>query len=450
MFIEIAGVKKGSMLKRFEKIIDEKYLFLRQGKIYLAISGGKDSMTLSHLLTASNINHTLLHCNFQLRGKESDADEQFLINYANHNKLEIHTTQFNTEQIATENKQTIQECARELRYTWFKSFLEKDTQSYLLTAHHLDDSIETFFINLFRGTGYRGLAGIPPITGKIVRPLSDFTTDEIFRYLDEHQIEYRSDSSNAKKDYLRNKIRHDLIPELTTLEPEIRTKMATLFQDLNQLKAFVDEQVILFKKENQKKSENSVNYSLQQLKTTNSFMLEQIFNEYGIHRKNSAEFLKFLDSQTGSLFYTEKYEFLIDRSELAIQLKNENSSKIQYEIKTLPQSITLKSKTLEFSISESSEIIKSPEIQQLNFDLIQMPLTLRNWQQGDRMNPLGLNGSKLISDILTDKKIPTAKRHEQLVVVDQTNNILCLIGICISEDYKINPGVKGVLQLQLR
>ncbi|MBK9190961.1 MAG: tRNA lysidine(34) synthetase TilS [Crocinitomicaceae bacterium] len=347
---------------------------MKNGKIYLAISGGKDSMTLSHLLISSGNKHTLLHCNFKLRGKESDADELFLIQYAQQNNLEIHTIQFDTAQIATEKKQTIQECARNLRYNWFNSFLQQDDNSFLLTAHHLDDSIETFFINLFRGTGYRGLAGIPPINGKIVRPLSDFTADEIYRYIDAHKIEYRVDSSNAKKDYLRNKIRHDLIPELLELHPDMRPKMAVLFDELNDLKKYMNSEKEKFNQKYLIEKSDQVHYSIQALKECNPFLLEHVLYTYGIHRKNASEFEKFLNSQTGSEFYSADFKFIIDREFLCI-LKNGNSDRnLSCNIERLPFNTTLNSSVISLTESNNTSVDKSnPAVQKFDLSKLNYP-----------------------------------------------------------------------------
>lgn len=438
------------MVDKFKNTIDEKFPFLKNGKIYLAISGGKDSMTLSHLLLAANMEHTLLHCNFNLRGKESDADEAFLVQYAAQHKLKIETVQFNTAQIAAEKKLSIQECARNLRYDWFNLFLQKEENSFLLTAHHLDDSIETFFINLFRGTGYRGLAGIPPMNGKIIRPLSEFTADEIYRYIDLNKIEYRTDSSNAKKDYLRNKIRHDLIPELLELQPDMRSKMSTLFEELNDLKKYMNTERDKFNQQFLDSKSDYFRYPITALKECDPFLREHVLNTYGIHRKNAAEFEKFLHAQTGSEFFTSNNKFIIDRDLISILPNKKLESDLSYLIEKLPFQQEINTSVLSLYESKDTRIDKTNQaIQKLDLAQIKLPVQLRHWKNGDRMKPLGMRGTKLISDILTDNKISSAERSMQLVLEDHTGEIISIPGMVISEDFKITEDSTMALIIEL-
>jgi len=405
-------------------------------------------MTLSTLLLENGIKHVLLHCNFQLRGKESDQDEQFLKDYAAKNNLEIHVQKFNTSQLAEEQKLSIQECARKLRYEWFRTFLEGNENAFLLTAHHLDDSIETFFINLLRGTGFRGLSGIPVNENKIVRPLSDFTAEEIYRYIDAHNIDYRSDSSNAKKDYLRNKIRHDLIPVLADLEPHFQQKMSAVFEELSDLKAYIGGEVYAYNRMHQKREKGDYNYGLTALKICRPIFLEQLFRPFGIHHKNATEFFKFLQGETGARFRTAEFHFLIDRDDLVIVRHIENTSSVFIEIKELEKNLELESINLKLQHTKKVALIRNnPKIQQLDFSKIQFPVVIRNWQQGDKIKPLGMTGSKLISDILIDKKISQFDKGHQLVLVDATGKIISLLRHSISEDVKIGEHTKELLEI---
>jgi len=438
------------MLDKFQHSIDSKFPYLREGKIYLAISGGKDSMTLSHLLLHSKINHTLLHCNFKLRGKESDDDEIFLADYAAKNNLEIHTKQFDTYQISTDQKLSIQECARNLRYEWFRTFLDKNDHSFLLTAHHLDDSIETFFINLFRGTGFRGLSGIPSDANQIIRPLSEFTSEEIYKYIDSNEIDFRSDSSNAKKDYRRNKIRHDLIPLLMELEPEMHSKMSSLFGELNELKTQIELELKAFNNLYKGGNDEKVFYSISSLKNGNSFFREQLFRKEGIYRKNSTEFSKFLNAETGAIFYTTTHQFLIDRANLIIALKINLHNDSFAMVYSLPFTTFCGNRNISFSKQTKFVLEKNNStIQQIDLSKIVLPLTLRKWQNADKMKPLGMTGNKLVSDILIDKKVDRIEKENCLVLLDDENKILCLVGIVIDERFKIIETTNEILEIKL-
>lgn len=448
MFTEITCTSKGVMLEKFQSLVDKNFPFLKSGKLYLAISGGKDSMALSSLLLESGINHSLLHCNFQLRGKESDDDEQFLRDFACRHKLEIYVQKFNTAEISEREKLTIQECARKLRYDWFRTFLDKNDDAFLLTAHHLDDSIETFFINLFRGTGFRGLSGIPVYANQIVRPLSDFTAEEIYRYIDLKHLDYRSDSSNAKKDYLRNKVRHDLIPVLGEMEPQFRTKMNALFDEFTSLKSYLDEGVKAFNDAHQRIEKETVVYPLDNLISCHPFLREQVFRTYGIHRKNGGEFVKFLNSTSGSEFRAADYLFRIDRDTLVIKLVSDKSSDVFFTIDEVVRPVYLTECGLRIEKKENVEIIKDDSsIQQLDFSKIEFPITIRNWKNGDFIKPLGMSGTKLVSDILTDKKIKLSDKESLLVIVNGNGQLMALAGIMIADDFKISGNSNKILEI---
>ena len=208
------------MLSKLETHLSENFSFLKEKKLLLATSGGLDSMVMADLFQKMNFDVAIAHCNFQLRGLESFGDQNFIQEYAERNKISVFITQFDTENFAKDYKLSIQIAARTLRYDWFYELLETKNYDYLLTAHHLDDNVETFLINLTRGTGLDGLTGIPEQNEKIIRPLLIFSRDEIEDYAKENNILWREDSSNASDKYLRNKIRHHIVPILKELNPD--------------------------------------------------------------------------------------------------------------------------------------------------------------------------------------------------------------------------------------
>jgi tRNA(Ile)-lysidine synthase len=229
------------MLTKFQHHIELNFPYLKEKKLLLAVSGGLDSMVLMHLFQELNYSIGIAHCNFQLRGKESDADENFVKLQAEKFQIPIFSTRFETEKFANTNKLSIQLAARKLRYDWFYQLLEEENYDYLLTAHHLDDQLETFLINLSRGTGIEGLTGIPATNDKIMRPLLPFSREEILAFAEENSLSWREDSSNASTKYLRNKIRHEVIPILKTLNPNFLPTFENTLEHLNQANALVND-----------------------------------------------------------------------------------------------------------------------------------------------------------------------------------------------------------------
>ncbi len=385
-----------------------------------------------------------------MRGKESDQDELFLQEYAAKNKLQIHVQKFNTAQIADEKKLSIQECARNLRYEWFRKFIDGNSNAFLLTAHHLDDSIETFFINLLRGTGFRGLSGIPVNANQIVRPLSDFTAEEIYRYIDANHLDYRSDSSNAKRDYLRNKIRHDLIPVLAEVTPDYQAKMSAIFDEFTSLKHHVDHEVNAFNELYRRQEKNQIRYKLDVIQKADSFFREQVLRAFGIYKKNTSEFFKFLSSSTGSEFRTQDFIFYIDREDLLIT-ESAHKSEIHFaQIHELHDQICLDFCGVQLERKKAFELIKNnSKIQQLDFAKIKFPITIRNWQQGDKIKPLGMSGHKLVSDILIDKKVSMADKSNQLVIADAAEELVCLVGLVIGDEYRVDDQTLEIVQVSI-
>jgi tRNA(Ile)-lysidine synthase len=223
------------MLEKFKQHLFKNHPYLKDKKILIAVSGGLDSMILTHLMHQLNLDIALAHCNFKLRGAESDADEQFVKNYASINNIPFFITYFNTTKIAEKNRISIQMAARDLRYEWFNKILNKHQYDFLLTAHHLDDMFETFLINLCRGTGLDGLIGIPQINDKIVRPLLIFSREEIFSFAQKEKIEWREDESNLTLKYHRNKIRHQVVPVLKELNPSLLNSLGANFLIISSL-----------------------------------------------------------------------------------------------------------------------------------------------------------------------------------------------------------------------
>jgi tRNA(Ile)-lysidine synthase len=411
--------------------------------IYLAISGGIDSMVLSNLLVTLKIPHTLLHCNFNLRGKDSELDEQFVLEYAQQNKLTCLVKQFETEDLAQQQKLTIQECARNLRYDWFRTFLT-DTNSVLFTAHHLDDSIETFFINILRGTGLKGLKGI---TNKpnIIRPLLQYSKSEITNYANKTKISFREDISNGSDKYLRNNLRHHTIPKLKELDNQLLNKMGTLFTELQEIDFYLDSQIVELKSQ----LEENQTILINEIINLPVFLITRLFNGYGIKRKNSNELINVIKGKSGSVFITESHRFLNNRGQLIIEEKEKNQSVLlSFNVTDnlnvqINQHVYLKLTLL----SAGNNLTYDSNTAFIDLNKIKQPLTIRNWKQGDRMIPFGMRGTKLISDLLINKKVNLFNK-EKTLVLENENEIVWLVNHTISEKFKINADTTNILKIE--
>lgn len=437
------------MLERFKKILQTEFDHFHEKELFLAISGGKDSMVLSDLLLKAGYKHTLLHCNFKLRGAESDLDEEFILNYANQHHLPVFTQTFDTASEAQAYGLTIQETARKLRYDWFRSFIREKNQ-VLLTAHHQSDSVETFFINLMRGTGIKGLAGIPQKRNDIFRPLLHFTRADIERYVLDHQIKFREDSSNAENKYLRNNLRNSLIPQFEDLSPNFSQKVAHTIESLNALSNWVEKQAAAFKNEHLKKTAHALSIDLNKLQSQDSAFLEFVLADFGIHRSNLIGFVHYLNAETGAQFITQSHCFTLNRG--AVLITPMETKATNYELPILKENLPLHFQTPFATLSFVHSTTIAPftahnEIQQLDFDKIKFPLLVRNWKNGDRIHPLGMTGTKLISDILIDKKVPLPDKQNRLILADSENTILALLGLVVSEKVKITETTHAVLQI---
>jgi len=423
------------MYTKFHNQID----FNDKSKIYLAISGGIDSMVLSHLLHYFKIEHTLLHCNFNLREEASLKDEQFIIDYAISKDIPYHTISFDTIKESKVRKLNTQECARVLRYNWFNTFLIQHQNSILLTAHHLDDSIETFFINTLRGTGLKGLSGIANGKNQIYRPLLKFTKEEITEFALTQNITFREDESNASDNYLRNKLRHHIIPDLKKLSTNLTGKMNTMMTELNDIDLFISDFIKTFISKHK--------FNIEKINTIPEFMWYKLFSDYGVSRKNNSEIIKLIKSHTGATYKTESHTLLRNREELLIS-KNEKVEPIDLRVESNTHVIEVHNGKLTFQkIEDIKSIVFSSNSAYLDLEKLQFPLTVRNWKQGDKIQPLGMkSGSKLISDVLINKKINKFKKEKQLVI-QSNNKVIWIVDLMVSEKFALSKKTKTAYKI---
>ena len=283
----------------------------------LAICGGVDSMVLADLFLINNLNFSIAHCNFQLRGKESDDDELFIKKWCSEKDIKLYNKKFSTEDYCKNNKLTIQMGARELRYEWFSELIDKEKYDFIVTAHHIDDQLETFIINSIRGTGIDGLVGIPDKINKIIRPLLMTSKDQIIEYSKVNKINYREDSSNDKEDYLRNKIRHSVIPYLKSDDDNVLLKFKTTIENLNSTKIFVKkviskvrDRVFIYEGEN-------IITDIDLLKDLDpiEFYIHELYKDFEFNYK---EVMKLFDSDSGKQISSANYNMTKQKNNLII------------------------------------------------------------------------------------------------------------------------------------
>ncbi|MFP4469446.1 MAG: tRNA lysidine(34) synthetase TilS [Bacteroidales bacterium] len=439
------------MLETFQRQYAKGELFSAGQKILLAASGGIDSMVMVRLFEMSGLDFGIAHVNFHLRGEESNGDMALVKKIADEINVPFFGIDFDTKAWAHQQKLSIQEAARELRYNWFEQLIGQTDFELYATAHHFDDQIETFFINLLRGTGVSGLRGIRPKNGNCIRPLLYATRPEIENFARDHGIRHREDSSNQSNAYLRNRIRKNLIPELAYLDPDFRTGFRITFQNLSDAESFIGSQAERIKERLVTKKDNQFIISRKELEkiAEKEFLLWKLLKSFGFNRTAVRNISLGLRNTPGGQFYSETHQLLIDREELLIRPVSEGMHSKTYLIERGQQSIdTPIHLSLHKSRKEQHFIIDpDPDLAQLDFDKLEFPLTLRKPRQGDYFYPLGLGGRKLVSDFLTDLKLPARQRLNTRLLISR-GKIAWIIGLRIDDRFKITSETSEILSIR--
>ena len=434
------------MLSTFENHIMTSFSHLKGKKLLLATSGGIDSMVLVHLLLKLNSKVGIAHCNFKLRGNESDADENFVKQFAKENQIPFHTISFQTEKYATENKLSIQLAARKLRYDWFNEVLEKENYDYLLTAHHLDDQVETFLINFTRGTGLEGLTGIPSQNGKIIRPLLPFSREEIENYTKENQISWREDSSNASDKYLRNKMRHAIIPILKELNPSFLASFQKTLNHLNETNNLSEDASKMVYEKVVEEFDDKIEINIQQLLQFNNYKsyLYQWLKEYGF--TSWEDIFDLVSAQSGKQVFSETHVVLKDREKLIVfsQSKNEELQEyfINEKVKTLKVPLNISLCKVDNISNTTNNIIFVDE------DKIQFPLVVRKKQEGDIFQPSGMEGKKKLSKYFKDEKYSLIDKEKQWILASN-NTIVWIIGKRADQRFLAHETTQNIIKIEI-
>ena len=411
----------------------------------MACSGGVDSVVLAHLCSSYQMDFSIAHCNFKLRGEESDKDEDLVRELAKDLGKEIFVTSFNTHGYMAQHKTNLQIAARELRYNWFSQIMENHHIKTLVTAHHADDSLETFFINLSRGTGIEGLTGIPSQTNTISRPLLQFSRAEIKKYAKANAIHWREDASNENTKYLRNNIRHNIIPKLKELNPHFLENFLKTQEYLGQTQEILNHHIVQLRKQLFSKEDGieKVNVdSLLALNPTKAYLFH-FLREYGFTQWDDIYGL--LSANSGKEVHSETHRLLKDRDFLLIKpmaLKNTEVFNIDDGQEAVLEPISLNFSTVNSIGETSSKIIY------VDKETLKYPLTVRKCQKGDYFYPLGMSGKKKISKYFKDEKMDVFAKENQWLLCSN-GNIVWIIGKRADDRFKITDKTKEILKIIL-
>ena len=436
------------MLEKFQNYIIQNFQFLIGKNLLLATSGGLDSMVMVDLFHKLPFEIAIAHCNFQLRGLESFEDQKFIQDYAKTNEIKLFLTQFDTEAFANDYKLSIQVAARDLRYNWFYEILETENYDYILTAHHADDNLETFLIHLVRGTGIDGLTGIPSQNGKVIRPLLIFSRSEIEQYAGDNAIEWREDSSNASDKYLRNKIRHNLVPILKELNPEFLSSFHKTQTYLQESRAMVDDASILVYQQVAKEKGTEIHFDLKQVKKLPNYRtyLYHWFNDYGFSAWE--DIYDLVDGQSGKQVFSSEFRLLKNRDFLILSPLNSQDENEEYFINKNQKEVNVPL-NLTFCKVVDKNLVSNTCIF-VDEDKLWYPLVLRRWKDGDTFQPAGMNGeSKKVSKFFKDEKFSLIEKEKAwLLCADK--EIVWIVGKRQDERFKTNNSTKNILKIQLK
>lgn len=434
------------MVDKISKYISEHKLLSDGDKVIATLSGGADSVALLHILRRLGYNCIAVHCNFHLRGDESMRDQHFVEELCKHLNIPLYVIDFDTELYARENKLSIEMAARTLRYKEFEKIRLEESATAIAVAHHRDDSAETLLLNLMRGCGIRGLHGIRPKNGHIIRPLLCIGRNDILQYLQDRGIEYVIDSTNLSSDYTRNKVRLELLPLMAQINPSIEETIADTAERLAEAEEIYNQAIE--EATGRVLSDSTIDISKLKQEKAPGTLLHELLSPYGFNSAQVRDILANIDSESGRRYKAAEWEVIKDRERLIITPKGEEFSKIP-----LPQEGEVSTPHGLLRIDRNiynGTIPKQRNIATLDTAKIEFPLTLRNTKKGDRFHPFGMRGTKLISDYLTDRKRSIIEKEQQLVVTDANDNILWLVGERPSAICSVGNNTTEVITLEWR
>jgi len=449
-----------SMYQAFITYVMQHRLLREDSSVLLAVSGGMDSVVMADLFRQSPWPFAIAHCNFQLRGTDADQDQRLVEETAERLGVPFFVRAFDTETEARASGESIQMAARRLRYEWMEKVRAENGYEVIATAHHLDDAIETLLINITRGTGISGLKSIPRKAGHIIRPLLFSTREEIAAYCRESGLAFREDRSNLEKKYARNKIRHQVLPALKDLNPSLPSTLARFFERMEATEDILALMIDQQKKTCTRMEGDQLLISIPALRVLpwQHFFLYEWVRDHGFSETQCKEMLSSKDMQPGKCFHSNTHEALIDREEIIVHPIRPAAAPghVYAEIPldgqiedSAGRTVSCAGKTFHFHTGEmgkETDLPDGPQALMADLDKLSFPLVLRRWEAGDNLVPLGMEGTKKVSDLLTDVKMPLHKKKNVLVLVTSKNEIIWVAGVRTGDRFKITPGTKRYLR----
>ncbi len=431
------------MLTEFKLHIKTHFELLHQKPFLLACSGGLDSVVLAHLCEQSKLDFHVAHCNFNLRDAESDGDALFTEKLSQLLNKKYYTTSFNTINYVNKNKVSIEMAARKLRYDWFAKIMAKNGLDILVTAHHADDDLETFLINLSRGTGIDGLKGIPAKTATIFRPLLPFTQEEILQFAKKENIAWREDSSNQDTVHLRNQIRHEVVPELKKIGPAFLKNFKKTQEYLTDSKAILDNHAEALKSRLFQQKNGLIHIYIEDLNALRpqKAYLHLLLKEYGFKAWNDISTL--LTSNSGKEVRSKTHRLLKDRTSLILE-ELQTKSDESYVIEERQESVEA---PIKMTLDWVDEVgLTANNTLYVDKDSLKFPLVLRKWKKGDYFYPLGMKGKKKLSKYFKDEKIDVISKDKQWLLCSG-DDIVWVVGKRTDERFKVTATTKKILCL---
>jgi tRNA(Ile)-lysidine synthase len=440
------------MQQKVETYIQKHQLLTHDKPVIIGVSGGTDSVVLLHILNSLGYKCIVAHCNFHLRMEESDRDEEFVRNMAKVFKLPIYCIEFETIKYAKENGISIEMAARDLRYNWFNELVEKLDAQAIAVAHHADDNIETMLINLVRGTGLRGLRGIPVRNKKVVRPLLFCTREEIEIYLIRHDLDHVEDSTNAALDYNRNKIRNEVLPLLTEINPSVRQTLYKTIQHIEGILTIYEQAIDNIENNIVQKADGIIKLDIELINQQADIptVMYEILYPYHFTPSVIEQITSQLDAESGKEFFSETHRLVKDRKHLIITGKNNNVYEDYYisqEIKSInkPFDLTIK----KINISSDFIVSKDKNIIHIDASKITFPLQIRKWKEGDSFYPFGMNQRKKVSDFFINNKLSLIEKEQSWLLISG-NEIVWIIGQRMDNRYKVSDQTKEVIEFNYK
>lgn len=430
--------------QKFKAVYESDFSFLKNKKLLIACSGGLDSVVLTKLISRIHNEYALAHCNFSLRGKESDTDEMFVIGLAKQLEVPVFAETFDTAKYAKQNGLSIQLAARELRYSWFYKIATDFKYDFILTAHQLDDDLETFLINLTRGTGLKGLNGIPAINQKVIRPLLNFSREELHQWAIAENISWREDSTNKNTDYLRNKIRLEVLPGLKNSNPQLLENFKITRRNLKSAERLIEDYMSLLFRLVVIEDKNGYRFNIEKLLDlpNTDAILYELLNGFGFTEWNDV--VSLLSAQTGKQLYSKTHRLIRNRDELLLTPIPDNFEDIKILVpeEGIRQPIHLQIEEVQHITGSGRDYIY------VDADKIDFPLILRKWKEGDIFYPFGMEGKKKLSKYFKDEKLSIPEKEAAWLLCSE-NEIIWVINYRADDRFKVDKTTKKIFKISV-